>query len=151
MAHLAPTWATIAPIVTHAIQKWEAVKENFQGYHWAMLATPEKVMKTPPGDQWEEPDALDEVAGPLGWREDDEPGPDQPQLGDQNRYGGDTRGDVEALSEPVEAGGAGLDGQPRLGVLLQVGVQPGEKADGDRIPREAPRMAATRSSRSAET
>ena len=48
IAHLAPTWATIAPMVTKAIQKWEAVNENRHGYHWAMLATPENTMKIPP-------------------------------------------------------------------------------------------------------
>ena len=48
MAHLAPTWATMAPMVTQAIQKWEAVNEKRHGYHWAMLATPENAMKMPP-------------------------------------------------------------------------------------------------------
>ena len=35
-------------MVTHAIQKWEAVNANRHGYHWAMLATPENTMKIPP-------------------------------------------------------------------------------------------------------
>ena len=65
MAHLAPTWATIAPMVTHAIQKWEAVKENRHGYHWAMLATPENAMKMPAADQREQADALDERGWPA--------------------------------------------------------------------------------------
>ena len=45
----------MAPMVTQAIQKWEAVKENFQGYHWAMFATPENVMKTPPATRGNRP------------------------------------------------------------------------------------------------
>ena len=42
-------------MVTHAIQKWVAVNENRHGYHWAMLATPEKVMNTPPATSGKSP------------------------------------------------------------------------------------------------
>ena len=55
MAHLAPPWATMAPIVTHAIQKWAAGKAKCQGYHWAMLAIPENTMNTPPATRGNSP------------------------------------------------------------------------------------------------
>ncbi len=38
-------------------------------------------------------------------------------------------GHVQALGDPVEAGGTGRDREPRQRVLLDVGVQPGDEAD----------------------
>src|SRR2546425_13209762 len=35
-------------MTTQAVQKGGGVKENRQGYHWAMFATPLKTMKIPP-------------------------------------------------------------------------------------------------------
>ena len=65
MTHFAPTWATSAPIVTHAIQKWVAVNENRHGYHCAMLATPEKTMKMLPATSGNSPTRSTRWAIPL--------------------------------------------------------------------------------------
>ena len=88
----------------------------------------------PAPDQREQADPLDDVAGPLHRRQGDETGPHHPQLGDEHRHRGDAGDHVDALAEPVQAGGPGRDRQPRLRMLLEVRVQPGDEADGEQDP-----------------
>ena len=65
MAHLAPMWATRAPIVIQAVQKWVAVNEKRHGYHWAMLATPENSRNTAPPTSGRRPSRSTAWATPL--------------------------------------------------------------------------------------
>ena len=128
MAHLAPAWARRAPIVTHAIQKWEAVKEKGQGYHWAMLATPENTMNTPPPTRGSRPSRSTRCPALRTGGKDRNRGQTTQSLATEHRDRGDPRRHVDALRHPVEADRSGRDGQPRLRVLLEVGVQPGQEA-----------------------
>jgi hypothetical protein len=56
-------------------------------------------------DESEQQDPLDDVTDAPEGREGEEPGPDDPQLGDQDRDRRDASGDMEALGDPVQAGG----------------------------------------------
>lgn len=63
--HFAPMCATRAPIVTQAIQKCEAVKENRHGCHWAMFATPENTIQMLPATSARIPMRSTRCASPL--------------------------------------------------------------------------------------
>ena len=97
-----------------------------------MLATPVTSMNSDPADERQQAQSLDRVQRVVGQRPPEQPREDRPELGEQQRDGGDAGRDVEALGEAVEPGRSGRPREPRRRLLDQVRQQPGEEADEER-------------------
>ena len=88
------------------------MKENRHGYHWAMLATPENVMKMPPATSGNRPMRSTRSTDALATGKETNRGQTTHSLAISTGTEAMPDDHVQALGEPVEAGGPGGDRQP---------------------------------------